>query len=383
MNRNRKPALKHSGNTTVEYAICLTLLGVLAVGSLQLLGGNISQLLGKANSAKTMGQTNQLYALIGASPNGGSGAPATSANNRSAGNAATTGPVQLMIDPSSGQAMLSDTMGGSKNTTSVDGATSLSMLSKQLGMLANVKTASGQPLPSALQDQIRQLMMDGMDLSNAYNSSTGVLGQFRTINATNTTGTNKNTTHYPKMVLDTLANNLNQGLQFQNDYNTLHAMLSTMAQTNPALNASLITPLSQLAGTITSIPYNAYGKNLANNFNINAVKAPDLMAVYKNYPLIESSIPVGTVVQAALMRPTKRENYIQQQLSGIVQTTLVGTPPTGNSAVRIAMDMPTDITASSTISGSNGHGGSVSASIYMTSNGISATSYASNTPTKP
>lgn len=377
------------GHTTVEYAICLSLLAVLALASLKLLGGNINNLLGATTSGKSASQINQLYALIGANPNIGGSSGSTGGTNTPSVVAGVGNKIQLHIDPSTGQVIMTDTTGGSKNTTSVDGSTSMVMISKQLGLLADVKLANNHPLPSEVQALIKQLMLDGINLSNAFNGSLGVMDQYNAINAANT-GKTSGFESYPGAVVQTLGNNLSQGIQFQNDYNRLNTLLNALAKTDPTVQSRLIDPISQLAGGLSSIPYNAYGKNLASDFNINAASTSDLVNVYQTNPLIGTVIPMSTVISSVSMDPASRDRFIQDKLTTVAQSVVVGTIPTGNSAISIDLAMPTNgTTASSTISGeipptsSGAPAVNFNASINITTDGISATASSSTIPPPP
>lgn len=369
--------MKSIGHTTTEFAICLALLGILSIGSLKLLGGNISDLLGAFTKGPTITKTDQLFSLIGASTNinsSGSNTPGILPNAP-----VVTASLQLKLDPNTGQVLVTDTTGGSKNTTSVDGSTAMPLMAQQIGLLANVKLANGQPLPTDLKRQILQLMQDGIGLSNAANGSTSVLEEFNTVNASNT-GKTSGFTAYPDTVVAALGTNLSAGMKFQQDFNGLKGLITNLAQTDPRLINNLLTPLSQLAGAISSVAYNGQGKELATNFNINAANTSTLLKVYQDNPLLEQGIPVVDVIQSASLPPEQRGSVMQKSLTDLTQSTLVGTPITAGNPVNIALALPNgtapnSATLSGTIPGNKTL--NVNTSISINAGGITASASAS------
>jgi len=356
--------VRSNGQVTVEYAVCTGLLGALAIGGLILLGGNVNTLLQAPAKGQTSVQIDHLYNLIGASAKG-----STAGGNA---NVAIT-KLQLSIDPSTGQVMTTDTTGGSKNTTSVPGDQAMSLLAQQVKQLASVQLANGQPLPSDIQKMILQLMQDGVNLSNGFQTSSGYLSQFNAINAENT-GKTSGLTPYPSTMITTLGANLSQSVQFQQDYNALSGMLATLAKTDPSVTSSLIDPLSQIAGGITAIQYQNVGKDFANNFNVTATSPTDLYNIYAQSPSLQAIVPLSSMTQTFALPPNQFAPAVETLISNTAANSVVGSPPTTGNPVDLTLNFATggSTTQTGTISGATQPGSDTSSSISITSSGIQA-----------
>lgn len=365
----RKGEVRSNGQVTVEYAVCTGLLGALAIGGLILLGGNVNTLLQAPAQGQASMQIDHLYNLVGASVKGSN-----------AGANANGSPVklQLSIDPVTGQVITTDTTGGSKNTTSVPGDQAMLLMAQQMTQLANVQLANGQPLPSNIQKMILQLMQDGVTLSNGFKSSSGYLSQFDAINAANA-GKTSGLTSYPSTMITTLGANLSQSMQFQQDYNTLSGMLATLAKTDPSVVNTLINPLSELAGGITSIQYQNLGKDFANNFNPAATSSTDLFNIYTQSPSLQTAVPPSTMMQTFALPPDQFAPAVQTLISGAAASAVVGSPPSAGSPVDLTLNFATGGTSTQTgsISGSVSSGttqtsANTSTSISISNSGIQA-----------
>jgi len=335
--------LNAKGHTTAEYAICLGLLAVLAMGSLKLLGGNIMAVLQAPISGSAQAKTSQLYALIGA--NAGNSTPANS--KVTTGGASSPATLQLTIDPNTGSVLTTtETTGGSKNTTSVPGDQAISLLAQQLKQLADSPLPNGQPIPDNIHELILKLMQDGVYLSNGYNIISELMPSFNAINAANE-GKTSNLQPYPGSMTIALGATLGNGVQFQQDYLMLHAALVDLAKSDPSLNASLISPVEQLAGGISSIAYNNLGKPFTENFNANAASTTDLMTAYTQNPSLLQVVSPNILATTLALPPSQSGPAIQSLLSNAALNTQVGFPPSTGSPVSLNIDMPTGGTTGS------------------------------------
>jgi hypothetical protein len=317
----------HQGHTTTEYAICIGLLCLLAVGGLKLLGTNISALLYMPVSASTNQQSSRLYSLIGSQAGGGVSGINLKAAAAPVSQVVDIKSLQLQINPATGQIVTSDTTGGGKNTTSVAGDQAMRLLAQQLGQIAKSTLPNGQPMPDQVQALLMKLMQDGTNLADNYGETLALRPQFDAINAANA-GKTKELQMYPGDMMQALGDSLEKSLQFQQDYEALSTVLNDMAKSNPTLNETLIKPIDQVAGSISSMQYENVGKAFVENMNPQAILTSDLLEIYQQSPSIQNAVPPAEMMNAMGLPEDKAASAIQQLIADAAQNAVVGTRPT-------------------------------------------------------
>jgi hypothetical protein len=311
-----------------EYAIIIALLAIVSIGALNLLGNNLSNLLGQFSNPNNQNDAKQLYALVDANIGGNGGSKATAART-----------VQIKVNAQTGQVNIVDTNSGGTNVTSVDGDDVINGASLALAQLANTKMGNGEDMPDDIQAMIRQLASNGTNLGGMYRSLQDGQQDFfavtKQIEAQAKEGKYGGPPYYDSTFVGLMIQHTDQYIQLSQTYQKLDQRLAELAKTDSSM-AKLQDQISGYAGAITGINHNTIGVPTFGQFSIDNVRPTDLMASLSQAPAaMKLFAPVAEQTQT--MPPEVRKAIFQKSFVGLGQQMLSGKPINSEEGLSISL----------------------------------------------
>lgn len=313
---------KSNGQALHEYAIAIALIALLAVGALQLLGWNISNLFIQAADGRNS-ETSQLMNLVGSG--GQKSKPAINLSH-----------VTLQIDPKTGQMLIQDTGSGGKNATSIDGGVLIAAASDKLDELSRLRTYNGKPVPEDISKLIKQLSEIGDKLGIAHDKYTTNRPAIDQLNDAITAAQQEGRygdPPYPIRIIDQVAQYAENSIQFYSIYSQIQGMIAQ----NPELSG-LQGQVSDLAGAISAVTYNNVGKPFLGQVHTESILPNDLAVALQNAPTTAQYLQQLESASEG-MPPAQREAFYRQTMLGLVEGFQTGTPVSEGSGLTLNLDV--------------------------------------------
>lgn len=323
--------MRHSGHAIQEYAIAFALIVALCMGSLSLLGDNISTLLTNSDVSRNA-KAESLFSIIDT--------PVVSSKKTgNAGNKGNQQPlsssVTLGIDPGSGQITLIESgNGGGKNTSSIDGSQIVTALANNLNQLTEFKTADGQPLPEDIQGLLRQLATSGSQLgafSQQYQSQQDALTKLnQQISQQQAQGQYQGEPYYDSAFVQ-------QAIQYTEQYMTFsetYKRLSTELTQNPAYH-DLQAQIADYAGGISNLSHQNVGVPVFGEFHVSRINPQDLATAFATNP--NTATQFKALANATSQQsPIEKEKTFQSSIVSLGESLIVGSTVTADQPLTIA-----------------------------------------------
>jgi hypothetical protein len=311
--------LRKSGQSLHEYAIAAALLVVVSIVGLKLLGGSLSNLLGKTANPSSKNETEQLYALIDTNI-GGSGQSTTAT-------ASQTKELLIRFNSKTGQVDITDVKSDGTNSTSVEGGGEIILaMSSALAQLAETPMGNGDALPDDIQAMIRQLAYNGTQLGTMYDGLQQQQAAFmevnRQIEAQALEGKYGGPPYYDSAFVDQMIQHSDQYIQLAQTYQKLEQRLGELAKTDQTM-AALQDKISGYSGAITGINHTTIGVPTFGQFSIDNVRREDLTASLSKAPeAMRMFAPLAEKTQSA--PPAQRIAAFQKSFVAMGQQMLSG-----------------------------------------------------------
>lgn len=315
--------MRHNGHAIQEYAIAFALIVALCMGSLSLLGGNISTLLNNSDVSRNA-KTESLFSIIDApvASSQKTGATGSNGNPQPLSTSVTLG-----IDPGSGQITLIESgNSGGKNTSSIDGSQIVTALANNLNLLTEFKTADGKPLPADVQGLLRQLASSGSQLgafSQQYESQRDAITKLnQQIAQQQAQGQYQGEPYYDSAFVKQAIQYTEQYMAFSETYKQLSGQLAQ----NPAYH-DLQTQLADYAGGISNLSHQNVGVPVFGEFHVSRINPQDLATAFATNP--NTAAQFKALANATSQQsPTDKEKTFQSSIVSLGESLLVGSSVT-------------------------------------------------------